>query len=92
MRGGTVVARGRNSPRQDFQEETLQAVAARDSERFLSSDSIWQRLYFNPLPHQQGSFRPGFLSGILLPPYPKILLILSMKLISFFLLPDFTFV
>jgi len=38
-------------------------------ERFLLSDSIWHLLYFFPLPHQQGSFRPrsGMGSGLLKP-------------------------
>lgn len=30
---------------------------------FLSSWTMWHFLYFFPLPHQQGSFLPGFCAG-----------------------------
>lgn len=35
-------------------------VRARSLERLFSSRIRWQYLYFFPLPHQQGSFRPRF--------------------------------
>ena len=65
-----------NSAQEELQVGPQESEQAR-SAALLSSSGRWHFLYFFPLPHQQGSFRPGFTTGATAFPLVKLCLILS---------------